>query len=178
VVLRRAIANRKIGRFKSGKDRPGDLMHVGNLYRLLGDREMATRHFERARQRYAEMIAETMERYDYPDPSLHLSHMIPASFLVGRDEEVGELVEQLRLYYRGTDLAAFGIAKLAAARQAGDADLAAEVVNRFARPIQQGQGQIWNSGGLLWWDWYEIAVEAWQDLVDQRAPQGALPASA
>jgi len=172
VFLRQAIANRKIGRFRSGRQRPGDLMHVGNPYRLLGDRGMATRHFERARERYAEMIADKMQRYDYPAPSLHISHMIPASFLVGRDREVAKLAERLRLHDRGTHLAAFGIAKLAVARQAQDVDVAAEVVNRFARPIQQGRGQIWNSGGLPWWDWYEIAVETWQRWADGEPDQG------
>jgi tetratricopeptide (TPR) repeat protein len=176
--LRQAIANYKFVPLRSGQDRPGDFMRVGNLHRLLGDQDGATRHFERARQRYAEDISEKMQRSEYADPSLEIEHMIQPSFLVGRDQEVAELIERLRLYYRGTDLAAFRIARLAAARQARDADLAAEAVNQFARSIQRTRANIWDTGGVLPWDWYEIATQVWQDLADRESgPQGVLSGS-
>jgi tetratricopeptide (TPR) repeat protein len=167
--FRQAIANYKFAPLRSGQDRPGDFMRVGNLHRLLGDQDGATRHFQRARDLYAQAISEKMARSEYADPSLEIEHMIQPSFLVGRDQEVAELIERLRAYYRGTDLLAFPIAKLAAARRARDADLAAEAVNQFARSVRRTRANVWDTGGVLPWDWYEIATQLWQDLVDQES---------
>ncbi|MEN8179864.1 MAG: hypothetical protein ABFS39_14775 [Pseudomonadota bacterium] len=149
----------------SGKDRPSDFMRVGNLYRHLGEHEMAYQHFQRARQRYSEKISEKAQR-KYADPSLEIEHMIEPSFLVGQDNEVRELIEQLCLLDPDTDIRAYAIAKLAAARQNKDMEQAAESVNQFAQRIRRERAQIWVSGGISLWDWYEIALAVWQEQSD------------
>ena len=136
----------------------GDHMRRGNLHRLAGDTEAAQCDFEQARALYASRAY----RED-PNP-LDVERMIPASFLVGRDVEVTELIARLRAIDRDTNLVAYPIAKLAEARRTQNADLAAEAVAELATMIRRARAKIWHTGGVLQWDWYEIAVETWRSL--------------
>jgi hypothetical protein len=56
------------------------------------------------------------------------------------------------------------IAKLAEARRTQNAGLAAEAVAELAAMIRRDRAKIWNTGGVLQWDWYEIALETWRSL--------------
>jgi hypothetical protein len=56
-----------------------------------------------------------------------------------------------------TDLIAYPIGRLAEARRTQNAELA-----ELAARIRRDRAKIWNTGGVLQWDWYEIAVETWQ----------------
>ena len=47
------------------------------------------------------------------------------------------------------------------ARRTQSADLAAEAVAELAARIRRARAKVWNVGGPLQWDWYEIAVETW-----------------
>lgn len=153
--FRQGAANYKV---KEGH--AGDQMRLGNLHRLAGDAAAAQRCFEQARALYAPRAF-----CKRPNP-LDLEHMIPASFLVGRDDEVAELIARLWAIDRDTDLLAYPIARLAQARRARNADWAADAVARFANMIQRHQAEVWNTGGVLPWDWYEIAVETWRALAE------------
>lgn len=133
-------------------------MRLGNLHRLGGEAEAAQSHFEHARALYAPRA----QRED-PNP-LDVEHMIPASFLAGRDDEVADLIACLQTIDQDTELIAYSIAKLAEARRTQKASLAAEAVADLAAMIQCERAQVWNSGGVLPWDWYEIAVETWRRL--------------
>ena len=151
--FRQGAANYKV---KAGHS--GDHMRRGNLHRLAGDIEAAHRDFEKAHALYASRV----HRKD-ANP-LDIEHMIPASFLVGRDDEVAELIARLRDIDPDTDLIAYPIAKLAEARRAKNAELAAETVAELAAMIRRSRAQVWNMGGVLPWDWYEIAVETRRSL--------------
>jgi tetratricopeptide (TPR) repeat protein len=151
--LLRAAANYRV---KEG--RAGDHMRLGNLYRLAGDAPAAQRHFERARALYAPRAY----RED-PNP-LDVEHMIPASFLVGRDDEVAELIARLRAIDRDTDLICYPIARLAEARRTRNPELASEVVSELAAMVRRYRARIWNTGGPLPWDWYELALETRRSL--------------
>jgi tetratricopeptide (TPR) repeat protein len=136
----------------------GGHMHLGSMYRLAGDAETAQHHFAQARALHASRVCR-----ENPNP-LDVEQMIPASFLVGRDEEVAELIARLRAIDRDTNLVAYPIAKLAEARHTQKADLAAEAVAELAAMIRRARAKIWHTGGVLQWDWYEIAVETWRSL--------------
>jgi hypothetical protein len=97
---------------------------------------------------------------------MDVDHMIPASFLTGRDDEVAELIALLRVIEPDRDLIAYPIAKLAEARRTQNADLAAEAKAEVARMIRSSRSEVWGSGGVLLWDWYEIAVETWQQVAN------------
>jgi len=126
--------------------------------RLVGDEEAAQRHFEKARTLYA-------ERVDWGHPgSLDVMHGIPASFLVGRDDEVAELIALLKGIEPDCNLIAYPIAKLAEARSTRNADLAAEAVVEVARMVRRSRSEVWNIGGVTLWDWYEIATRIWQAI--------------
>lgn len=144
--------------YKLKEGHAGDQMRLGNLHRLAGDTGAAQRRFEQARALYAPRAY----RED-PNP-LDVEHMIPASFLVGRDDEVAELIARLRAIDRDTDLIAYPIARLAEARRTQNADLAAETVAELAAMIRRDRAKVWNVGGVLQWDWYEITVETWRLL--------------
>jgi hypothetical protein len=151
--FRQATANYKIR-----EQDPGDHMRLGNLHRFGGEAEAAQSHFKRARALYAPRA----QRQD-PNP-LDVEHMIPASFLTGRDDEVADLIACLQTIDQDTELIAYPIAKLAEARRTQKASLAAEAVADLAAIIPRERAQVWNSGGVLPWDWYEIAVEIWRRL--------------
>lgn len=163
--FRKAIAHYSFNP-KLGEKDPGDNMRVGSLYRLSGDEERARRYFQRARKLYAEAI-QRQSRRAHPDPSMEIEHMIPASFLVKDDEEVAGLIERLRTLEPDVTLAAYSIARLAAARRNRDAKLAEEVVNEFAKMIRRWRAHVWDTGGVSLWDWYEIAVEVSRELSGQ-----------
>jgi len=151
--FRRAAAN-----YPLREQDPGAHVQLGNLYRLAGDEDAAQHHFEKARTLYA-------ERVDREDPySLDVAHMIPASFLTGRDDEVVELIALLRAIEPDQDLVVYPIAKLAEARRIRDVDLAAEAVAEVARMVRRSRSEVWNIGGVTLWDWYEIATGIWQDI--------------
>ena len=151
--FRRGAANYRV---KEGH--AGDHMRRGNLHRLAGDVEAAQRDFEQAHLLYARRAYR-----EKPNP-LDVEHMIPASFLVGRDDEVAELIARLRAIDRDTNLVAYPIAKLAEARRTQNADLAADAVAELAVMVRRDRAKVWNTGGVLQWDWYEIAVETWRSL--------------
>jgi hypothetical protein len=135
-------------------------MRLGNLHRLAGNAELAERHFEQARALY------TPRAYrEKPNP-LDVEHMIPASFLVGQDIEVSELINRLQTIDKDTDLIAYPIAKLAEARRTSNAELAKEGVVEISNMIRRSRAKVWNTGGVLLWDWYEIGVETWR-LISQ-----------
>jgi hypothetical protein len=90
--------------------------------------------------------------------------MIPASFLMGRYGEVADLIARLRVIYPDTDLIVYPIARLAEARRTQNADLAADAMAELAAMIRRDRAKIWNTGGVLQWDWYEIAMDTWQSL--------------
>jgi tetratricopeptide (TPR) repeat protein len=136
----------------------GDQMRLGNLYRLAGDTAAAQRHFEQARALYA-----TRAFRESPNP-LDLEHMVAASFLVHRDDEVAKLIARLRAIDRDTDLLAYPISRLAEARHTRNADLAAQAAAELAAMIRRDRAEVWNFGGVLPWDWYQIALETSQRL--------------
>jgi hypothetical protein len=153
--FRQGAANYKV---KGGH--AGDQIRLGNLHRLAGNDEAAERHFEQARALY------TPRAYrEKPNP-LDVEHMIPASFLVGQDIEVSELINCLQSIDKDTDLIAYPIAKLAEARRASNAELAKEGVVEISNMIRRSRAKVWNTGGVLLWDWYEIGVETWR-LISQ-----------
>lgn len=156
--FRQAAAN-----YKAKEGRAGDHMRLGNLYRLAGDTGAAQRHFEQARALYAPRT-----QRELPNP-LDLEHMIPASFLVDRDDEVAELIARLRAIDRTTGLIAYPIARLAEARRTQNAELAATTVAELAGMIRRSRAKVWNVGGVLPWDWYEIAVDTWRSLLRDSA---------
>jgi len=141
------------------EDHAGDLMRLGAIYRLAGEAEAAREQFGRARA----ILAPRAFRED-PDP-LDIEHMIPASFLVGLDDEVAALIARLRAIDPDTDLLCYPIARLAEARRARDADLAAEAVAAFVATVRRYGAHVWDTGGVLPWDWVEIAMEVWRSLV-------------
>ena len=145
--LRRAAANYKVRQGDAGSQ-----MSLGNLYRLAGDIEEAQRLFEKAHTLYAERVH---EENPY---SLDVMHMIPTSFLTGRDDEVAELIALLRAIEPDRDLIAYPVAKLAEARRTLDADLDAEAVAEVARMIRRSRSDVWNIGGVTLWDWYGIGA--------------------
>jgi hypothetical protein len=149
--------------YKVKEGHAGDHMRRGNLHRLASDIEAAQRDFEQAHALYASCVYQ-----EAPNP-LDIEHMIPASFLVGRDDEVAELIACLRAIDRDTELIAYPIARLAEARRTHNADLAAQVVADLAGMIRRARAKVWNVGGLLQWDWYEIAVETWRSLSEGTA---------
>lgn len=144
--------------YKVKEGHAGDQMRLGNLYRLANDHQAAQHHFQQARALYA--LRAFLED---PDP-LDVEHMIPASFLVGRDDEVAELFNRLQAIDPDTDLIAYPIAKLSKARQTHNAGLAVETIAELASMIRRDQAKVWNTGGVLQWDWYEIAVQIWRQL--------------
>jgi hypothetical protein len=151
--FRQGAANYKV---KEGH--AGDHMRRGNLHRLAGDIEAAQRDFEQAHALYASRAYR-----EHPNP-LDVAHMIPASFLVGRYGEVADLIARLRVIYPDTDLIVYPIARLAEARRTQNADLAADAMAELAAMIRRDRAKIWNTGGVLQWDWYEIAMDTWQSL--------------
>ena len=151
--FRQGAANYKV---KEGH--AGDHMRRGNLHRLAGNIEAAQQDFEQAHALYAPRAYR-----EKPNP-LDVEHMIPASFLLSRDDEVAELIARLRAIDRYTDLICYPIAKLAEARRTQNAGLAAEAVAELAAMIRRDRAKIWNTGGVLQWDWYEIALDIWQSL--------------
>jgi tetratricopeptide (TPR) repeat protein len=151
--FRQGAANYKV---KEGH--AGDHMRRGNLHRLAGDIEAAQQDFGQAHALYAPRAYR-----EKPNP-LDVEHMIPASFLVNRDDEDAELIARLRAIDRDTDLICYPIAKLAEARRTQNAGLAAEAVAELAAMIRRDRAKIWNTGGVLQWDWYEIALDIWQSL--------------
>lgn len=148
-----AAANYKV---KEGHS--GDHMRRGNLHRLADDTEAAQRHFEQAHALYASRAYR-----ENPNP-LDVEHMIPASFLVGCDDEGAELIARLRAIDRDTDLICYAIARLAEARRTKSAELAADTVAELAAMIRCYRAKVWNTGDILPWDWYETAVETWRSL--------------
>jgi tetratricopeptide (TPR) repeat protein len=153
-----AYFRRAAGNYKVHKGHAGDHMRCGYLHRLAGDEEAAQRHFERARALYAERV------YEEDPCSLNVMHMIPASFLTGRDDEVAELIALLQAIERDRDLIAYPSAKLAKARRTQNADLAAEAKAEVARMARRSREQVWETGGPLLSDWYDIAAETWRSL--------------
>jgi hypothetical protein len=151
--FRQGAANYKV---KEGH--AGDHMRRGNLHRLAGDIAAAQQDFEQAHALYAPRAYR-----EKPNP-LDVEHMIPASFLVNRDDEVAELIAHLRAIDPDTDLIVYPIARLAEARRRQDPDLAVEVVAELAAMIRRARAKIWNTGGVLQWDWHEIALDTWQSL--------------
>jgi hypothetical protein len=65
---------------------------------------------------------------------------------------------------RAIDLIVYPIAKLAEARRTQNADLAAETVAELMAMIRRSRAKVWNVGGILPWDGYEIAMETWRSL--------------
>lgn len=158
--FRKAIANYKFNP-KLGENDPGDHLRIGNLHRLSGDDEMARRHFQHARGIYAEYLQK------YSDPalvSMYLVHLIMASFLLGQDEEVVDIIERLRAIEPDIDLIAYPIAKLASARHNRDSRLAEEAVDEVVKKIRRDGAKVWDCGGVSLWDWYEIALAIWQEI--------------
>jgi hypothetical protein len=144
--------------YKVKEGHAGDQMRLGNLYRLANDNGAAQHHFEQARALYA--LRAFLEN---PDP-LDVEHMILASFLAGQDDEVAELFNRLQAIDPETDLIVYPIAKLSKARRTHNAGLAVEAIAELASMIQRDQAKIWNTGGVLQWDWYEIAIQTWGQL--------------
>ena len=136
----------------------GDQMLLGNLYRLANDRPAAQHHFQQARALYALRAFQ-----EDPDP-LDVEHMIPASFLVDRDDEVAKLINLLQAIDQDTDLIVYPIAKLPKARRTHNARLAGETIAELASMIRRDQVKVWHTGGVLQWDWYEIAIQIWRQL--------------
>lgn len=161
--FQKAIDSYKFRPYTSGRDRPSDYVRVGNLYRLLGNKEEAHRCFARAFDLYSAELEEISTR-KYADPSMGLEAMIMPAFLMGNDEIVAALIKQLQKYNKSTHLIAYPIAKLAAARLDENASKAEEAVDEFAKLVMRNKAEIWFSGGILEWDWYEIALEVWQEL--------------
>ncbi len=159
--FRKAIAN-----YPLREDNAGDHVQLGNLYRLAGDQEGARRHFQRARDILAERVyGENVDRDPESLYAMHVEHMIMPSFLLGNDEEVTDLIARLRAARkRQTLLLAYPIAKLAEARRSRNADLAAEAVNDIVHMIRVDRAKLWDSGGILPWDWYEIGLGVWREL--------------
>lgn len=149
----RAIAN-----YKVRESDPESYMRLGNLYRLCDDASGAQRCFEQAHALYAARVSR-----DNADP-LDIAPMIPASFLVGNDDEVASLTSRLRAIYPDTGLIVYPIAKLAAARHNRDSRLVEEAVGEVAAMIRRERAKVWDCGGVSLWDWYEIALAIWQEI--------------
>lgn len=137
---------------------PGDCMRKGNQFRLAGEAEEAKRFFDMAHDLYAEM------RSRVNADQLLIEHMIPASFLTGSDEEAIALAERLKCRQQAPHLIAFPVAKLAKARLVNDSDLAAEAVLDVISQIKRHRHHVWDTFGVLPWDWYEIAYETWAEM--------------
>ena len=88
---------------------------------------------------------------------------------MGRDGEVAELIARPRAIDRDTDLIAYPIARLAEARRERDVKMAAVAVAEFAGTIQRYRAKVWNTGGVLPWDWYQIGLETLQELSRDQA---------
>jgi hypothetical protein len=144
--------------YKIKEGHAGDQMRLGNLYRLADDKRAAQYHFEQARTLYALRAFQ-----EDPDP-LDVEHMIPASYLVGRDDEVAKLFNHLQAIDQDTDLMVYPIAKLSKARRTQNAELAVETIAELVSMIRRDQAKVWNTGGVLQWDWYEIAMQTWRQL--------------
>jgi WD40 repeat protein len=142
-------------------------MRLGNLYRLVGDEEGARKCFQEAHSLYASRV------YRDRPFSLDVEHMIPCSFLLGHDEEVAELSRLLRSTTRAWDLQAYTIAELAQARRCRDADAVTTVIEKLADYIRRAREKVSNTGGVLPWDWYGIALELQRELEPEKAGQRA-----
>lgn len=147
-----------VAHYKVGEGDAGDQMRLGNLYRLANDNKAAQHHFNQARTLYALRAFQ-----EDPNP-LDVEHMIPASFLVDRDDEVAELFKRLQAIDQETNLIAHPIAKLSKARRTHNDGLAMETIAELAHMIRRDQAKIWDTGGVLQWDWYEIAIHTWGQL--------------
>jgi hypothetical protein len=95
--------------------------------------------------------------------------MIPVSSLAGRDDELADLIGSLQTIDRDTDLIAYPIAKLAEARRTRIVDLAVQSVAELAAMVRRDRAKVWNSGGVLPWDWHQIAVDTWPSLSQSNA---------
>lgn len=155
-----AYLARAIEHFPLREGDPGSYMRLGAIYRLYGARDDAREAFQTARALYAPRVLR-----DDPD-DIAVEHMIFASYLAGHDKEVHELAEKLRNLVSDSDLLAYAVAKLAAARRTGDAALAEGAVGEIASWIRRERVNVWDGGGVLLWDWYEIALDLHKSLSD------------
>ena len=135
---------------------PGDQTRIGNLYRLAGFLEAARENFEHAHALYAEKVYR-----DKPD-RLTIEHMLPVSFLTERDEEVIQLIPKVQAKSQAKNLIVYPIAKLSEARLTQNAQKAAEAVVEIIAMIRRQRHQIWDTMGVLPWDWYEIGLATYQ----------------
>lgn len=147
--------------YKIWKNSPGDYMRLGNLYRLKGDTRSAIGKFQTAHEMFAKRV------YGDKQTPMDIEHMIPASFLIENDDEAAELINRLRSIDSDTELIAYPIAKLSVARRDNDEHLAYKAIEEFSWYIKRYRSKIWNTGGVLPWDWYEIGMEVWRSILPQ-----------
>ena len=154
----KAVLLKVIDNYTIRENDPGDHMRKGNQYRLAGELEQANHHFKIAHGLYTVKM-----NWKKPDP-IFIEHMIPSCYLTNQDEEAISLMTHIRYKSQEPHLIVFPIVKLAQARHNADAELAAEAVRDIISQIKRHRHKVWDTFGVLPWDWYEIAYDAWQGL--------------
>jgi len=142
-----------------------DLLHLGNLYRLAGDKGASRRHLQRA---YQDLKSERKAiGYDHGTRQYYLQQMTRHNYLqevcllLGRDAEAEAIGEWLASFTgRGVNT----LPLIACSRRTGDPEPARRAVSLLGRRIRDSELSPFKAGGLggpvTDWDWYELAIEA------------------
>lgn len=103
---------------------------------------------------WLEQMGRCLRRLGDPEAEAYFRQAVANyPFLMGRDDEVGELIALLQAIEPHRNLFVYAIAKLAA-----------EAMAELAGMIQRSRAKVWDAGGILLWGWSEIALEAWRSL--------------
>ncbi|MCG8350764.1 MAG: pentapeptide repeat-containing protein, partial [Chloroflexales bacterium] len=155
-------------RYPLRSDDPSAHIHVGNYYRLAGDRNTAYSYFERAYSLYH------AEFQQHSTSATIIARFINPCFLLGYDTEVTELATLLR-ELDPNPVVAHTIARLSHARQTCNMKTARAVVDQLAESIRLNRSRITATGDITLWDWYELARDLMHALEQGAKPESTAP---